>query len=190
MSDAKTPSASVLPLHALPSGNLPGVNIRRRPGRPRRVALAPDVDQRAYLDRVREEQALALEADPVVVESADVRGSVMSAAIVALAEETAALRWQREREQAEGKDAAATSGRRVDALGKLANIVQAAHAMGLWGVGPSPSTLRLVVRAWLDVVEAVARDTLAPEVADRFCGEYRAKIVAVDVAALVESSPS
>ncbi len=185
MSDTKTPSAMVLPLHALPSGNLPGMNIKRRPGRPRRVELAPDVDQRAYLDRVREEQALALEADPVVIHSADVRGSVMSAAILALAEETAALRFQREREQAQGKDAAVTSGRRVEALGKLAGTVLAAHAHGVWGVGPSPGTLCLVVRAWLDVVEGVARDTLAPEMAEPFVTRYRTEIEGADVESLV-----
>lgn len=147
------PASEPIPLHALP-----GVRAVRRRGRPPKIRVAPDADERAYHAEVDALRREALEHDPLVL-ATDARGDVLDEVIVALAREAAGLRWDRMRAQERGLETAAqVSSRVVDAYAKLAALVLERHELRRGE--PSPAKLVAVQEMFVQSIQEVVIEVL------------------------------
>ena len=143
------------------------VVARRKPGRPRVVRPAPDHDEYEYVQAQREARTKLIEGDSLLrsLERQGTTDTVIHEVVVRLAEETAALRW--DREQAEGDGflvADKIASRRIDGLSKLATTVLEAKKQGIYGDfdlrGPQ---FQRVERAWIDMIAEALRETAPTE---------------------------
>lgn len=158
------------PLHTLPPETRPeGVEARR--GRPRKVATAPEPNPyAAALDKLRQR---ALAEDPLVLGE----GDALHTAMVALAEEGAALGHERKRLESLGREASSVSSRRVSALVQLAALEVERRRHSPSALDVRSDAFQRVVASFLDIFEQSANHALGPEEAAKFVAAYRAKLV-------------
>jgi hypothetical protein len=138
-----------------------------KPGRPREIAAAPTADEFSYIETQGELRRALIEADEVL-RALEVRApseDVVHRTIVGVAEETAALRYDREQAEARGfLVAEKISARRIDGLSKLATTVLEAKKQGIYGDfdlrGPQ---FQRVERAWIDMIAEALRETAPTE---------------------------
>lgn len=176
------PDGNVIPLHAVPTQL--GERIERKPGRPRKVRLAPTASENQYQDTMNRLREAALATDPIL--AAHSSEETVRCVIEQLASEAASLLWEREQAQDRGLESAAQlSSRRVDALSKLANVVVAAHRLGVYGNDPSPEKLKMVLNQWMKTISDVTYEILPAEDACSFMTRYEAVISEIDLAALM-----
>ncbi len=186
MSDGKSPSphenSIPLPLHLAPrTADGESLVVRRRPGRPRKVVAAPkiDADEQAYLDAVCRARADHIEADTVVGAVARKRAdTILDEVIVALAREAAGLKWEREQAERQGRDAAMTSSRRIDALHKAALTILGRHRLGMATIDPRSQAMGKVIAFFVQYVEDALRTTLPAPRANELVGLVRERLEA------------
>jgi hypothetical protein len=143
------------------------VVARRKPGRPRVVRPAPDHDEYEYTKAQREARRKLVESDTLLraLETRADATEVVQQVVVRLAEETAALRYDREQAEADGFVVAEKiSARRIDGLSKLATAVLEAKKQGIYGDmdlrGPH---FQKVERFFLDTIAEALRETAPSE---------------------------
>ena len=162
-----------LPVHVLPGA----LNVRRSPGRPRKVRPAPSADEAEYLAAIDAAQDAYVESD-AVVEAAklkDTTGDLLDRIIVAVAAEAASLAWECRRLQDQRALERARS-RRVRALEVLARLVlERQRVRSATGEIPA-GKLKQVVDLFVSSIEEVVRAVLTAEDADRVMAEYRTRI--------------
>jgi hypothetical protein len=161
--------AVVVPIRNLDAGEQPVV--RRRPGRPRKVMNAPSIDERHYHAKMAEMSSEFIDADPLLrVAKSEMEGGsagVLDLVLQGLAAEQAGLLWERQRAQAQGKDAATLSSRRVDGLMKIAHILVAqgnGHEHDL----PPEKIMSALRRSFLATVSEITTETMPPATAAAF----------------------
>jgi hypothetical protein len=156
--------------------------VRRRPGRPRVIRPAPDVDERVYFEKLGEAADAFIEADPALVASTNqgvTEVERLDVLLQELAREQAALSWDRQRLQREGRDGAAqVSSRRVDALLKVARLVVLREEVRRTTGAMDEALVERVVGLLLVEVESTVFETATPEVATKFIGKLKARIAA------------
>jgi len=135
--------------------------VKRKPGRPKKVER-PTICENAYnaaLCAAREE---ASASDPLVValNSRCPAVKVIHSAKVAMAEETAALGWERRQHEADGREIGQISSRRIDGLSKLAAIELELHKLGGPVLDPRGSRMQQLWGLFMDTVSEAARGTL------------------------------
>jgi hypothetical protein len=157
------------PVHLLPPESRPeGVQVRR--GRPRKIATAPEPNPyAAALDELRQR---ALAEDPLVRGE----GDALHTAMVALAEEGAALGHERRRLERLGREASSVSSRRVSALVQLAalEVERARHQPRELDV--RGDQFQRVVANFMGLFVEAAEQSLSTEEADAFITAFRARI--------------
>lgn len=143
------------------------VVARRKPGRPRVVRPAPTADEYQYVQVQREARTKLIESDTLLhaLEARADSGDVIHEVIVRLAQETAALRYDREMAEGDGFVVAERiCARRIDGLSKLASTVLEAKKQGIYGDfdlrGPQ---FQRVERAWIDMIAEALRETAPTE---------------------------
>lgn len=173
--------AVVLPIRQLREAGEPVVV--RRPGRPRRVATAPTIDERAYHEAVAAAVGHAIEQDEVVTAtSADDPKLVIERTMVAVACEAAALGWDRIKSQNEGRaDAEKISSRRVAALCRLADLVVVREQMQREAGEMSDEDVGRASDLFIQEMEETAREVAPVEVAEAFISTFRQKVAAAHV---------
>lgn len=171
--------AVVVPLRTLAeSGEAPVV--RRRPGRPRRVERGPTVDEAEYHRVVSEQADRFIDADPVLIASQRENSTALvSAAMVETARESAALLFERERAQSQGKlETAVVASRRVDALVRLAGLVVERQRLRLLDPEPDPRTVMKLKTIFFGLVSEAVEEIMPAEVSDSFMSKLNAKLAA------------
>jgi hypothetical protein len=170
--------AVVIPLRELEDGERPVV--RRRCGRPRRLETAPTVSDEAYFAAVAAAASAAESQDEPL--NATLKGTpaeVLHAAIKAVAVESAALAWNRRQAQAAGKvDVERISSRRVNALGRLADLVVLREQLRRESQEMDPELLDRAVALFASEVEDVIREVADAPLAERFVAALRARMEA------------
>jgi hypothetical protein len=154
---------------------------RRRPGRPRSIARAPDEQQLAQHQRVAERLQYHVEADPVVravsIEPDRTSTVALDAAMMEIAREAAGLLWERRQAQVRGRpEAQKISRRRTDALGRLANLVLERARLGGSELDPFDPKLQRLVSLFNEQAREVALEAIQPEHATRFIELYLSRI--------------
>ena len=171
--DPPAPPASLLPMHAVAldaDGRV--LKTRRRPGRPRLVARAPDADELDYIQETNERRREHVAVDGLVraIDRQDPK-EILFAAEVALAHEAASLLFEIEHGEAEGKDVAQLHSRRIDALCKLAAIMLGRRRV--FSGELEDGALPKIATAFLATVNEVLGQTLGKDRAELLMGEIR-----------------
>lgn len=161
--------------------------VRRRPGRPKAVRLAPpvlDADEHLYVEQLARAAEAFISADPVVAAATD-QGSTQAArldvVLQELAREGAALLWDRLKLQREGREGAPkASSRRIDALLQLARLVVAREHLRRSSGEMDDETIKQLVAMLVAVVEECVGDVAEPAVAAAFMEKLNAKMTAAN----------
>ena len=173
------PPVSLTPTQATDHGE---VRAKLRPGRPRKVRLAPTHQEADYLGAINALRAKHVAGDPVA-NLFDDQGrpadpsEVVHRLVVALAREAAGLKFDRIEGEKAGRNMEQTSSRRVDALGKAAHLLIDARRLGLLGFDPRGQAMQRVAALWLDEVRMVAGATLSPDAAKVLLAKLTAAMV-------------
>ena len=170
--------AVVIPLRELEHGDRPVV--RRRGGRPRRLETAPTVSEEAYFAAVAAAASAAEAQDEPL--NATLKGDpteVLDAAIRAVAVESAALAWNRRQAQAAGKvDVERISSRRVNALGRLAELIVLREQLRRESQELDPQLVDRAMALLVKQVEEVVRAVADAPMADAFMASLREQMTA------------
>jgi DNA-binding response OmpR family regulator len=130
------------------------------------------------LDAISAQAARAIAEDGLVVASGtqetDPR-EVITRAMVAVAEESAALAWERARRPCEK-----TASRRVQALLRVAELVVLREQLARESGDLNPEHVERAVGMLISEVEQVSNDVAEPEVANVFMSRLHAKMKAGD----------
>jgi|HubBroStandDraft_1064217.scaffolds.fasta_scaffold292283_2 hypothetical protein len=178
MSDPPPTTAVPLALHLAPrTADGTSLTVKRRPGRPRVVRPAPDADAGAYNEAVCRARAEAV-ADDAVVRAVESKRSdgVLPEVLVALAREAAALRWEREQGQQNGRDVAQIGSRRIDALHKAALVLLGQRRLGIDTVNPRGEKMKRIVDLFLSNVGDGLQATLPRAQADELLSQVRDRL--------------
>lgn len=162
----------------VPRGLLRAAVVRGR-GRPPTIALTPitTLDAASYNALVDEARQGHIEADVVVVGQRDEPELAARLRVVegSLAKEAAGLLFERRQAEKAGRDGSQISGRRIDALLKLASLVLERQRLGLGG--DNAEHLQLVTALFVDTVRRVAAETLPAEVGSRVLAAFQSEIL-------------
>ncbi|MFI5300893.1 MAG: hypothetical protein ACHREM_22655 [Polyangiales bacterium] len=174
--DGATSVAVVIPLHALNEHGEPVV--ARRPGRPRRVEKAPTISEDLYNEALFTKVSEAINIDDIVLATmSDDPISVIDETMHAVACEAAALLWDRQRAQKEGKaDAGRISSRRVAALVRVGELAVLRESLRRDGGEPKAEHVEAITRMISADVEAVVEDVAPTETAAAFVARLRERI--------------
>lgn len=158
------PLAVVVPIRDVqsPTGALP---VKRRPGRPRKVELAPAPDEAAYHALMVEERELQLRTDSVVAASDGTPEEVLVALRTAAAREAAGLLFERRRLEARGSDVAQICSRRVEALTAVARLTLELARVRAGTFDPYSRDMQLIYNFFLDTVRESTTAVLPPDTA-------------------------
>ena len=185
MTAPKPPSepvvAVIIPIRELDDGGRPVV--RRRPGRPRRVESAPTIDEALYNDTIATAASDAIEQDSVVTAAkANDSLAVVERAIRSVAEEAAALKFDREAATRQGRSDAAerTSSRRVGALARIGELLGIRDQVRRGKDDLDPDLVERAVALLVAQVEEVVKEVADVPMADRFMAALRAQVAATD----------
>jgi len=140
-------------------GNRPRPMVRNRPSQ----------EDLEYYEALSEEREQFVSGDPVVQNSSGKDPlSLLSALKKEVARETASLAYQRIINERMGRDSSAISGRRIDALKKIADIELEMHKIGFDQLDLHGEKLQRVFQLWTEIVKDAAVATLGPEQLDLF----------------------
>lgn len=160
----------LLPVHAAPRTSKNPLQVKRGPGRPRKVERAPTVSDLQYHAMILEAKKNAIENDVLVrlidrhADTADILHSVKRE----IAKEIAALDFLRNELEKYGKDTAQISARRIDALKKLNDVELEIKRLGATTIDLKSEKMQRVFAYFIEKIQDVARTTLQPEVIDLF----------------------
>lgn len=161
------PAGNVVALNPmLPLQDLTGEDgIQRRRGRPKKVEKRPDLYDAWYHQQVGEERRRHIDADRVVLA---VRGradaqEVLQGIRQAVAEEAAALQFQRRELEKRGRDAAQVSSRRIDALAQLGKLELELRKLHAQEVDLRGERFQKVFRLWVEDIRDIAVQVLSPQ---------------------------
>lgn len=154
----------LIPLHAVRAAadGMPLV-IKRKPGRPKKVHVAPSADELAYAAEVNEARERHVHADSLVAVLGGQHGTseVLRELKIGIAREGAALLFDRQQAAARGRPIEQLISRRIDALHKIALIelgIRRLRADDI--VDPNGVQMQTTYRAFLKTVADVAAETL------------------------------
>lgn len=177
--EPSTPTTLVLvPLHALADGAPP--MVRLRPGRCRRADLAPTISQVHYEAEMSAQANRMIAEDPIVTAaSVDDSAAISARSLRAVAEESAAVKFERERATREGRDAARLSSRRVASLARLCEMVVAAELARRERGELTEEDAVLLVGMVRRVVEETVREVAPTAMAQQFMDLLDAQMAGV-----------
>lgn len=174
----------LLPVHAAPTSGGKSkqgttLKVQRGRGRPRKVERMPTTSDLEYHANQSEEKQRFIEQDPVVI--AATKGKIEATSLLKtirteIAKEAAALHFQRVENEKYGRDTAQTSTRRIDALTKIANIELEIKKLGPDMIDPKSESFQRIFKMWVETIQEVAAETLAPEEVDLFFNRLSTKL--------------
>jgi len=154
----------------VPPKNQPQSGGKALGNRPRgMVRNRPSQEDLEYYESLSEERERFVSSDPVVQNSSGKDPlSLLSALKKEVARETASLAYQRVINERMGRDTSSLSGRRIDALKKIADIELEMHKIGFDQLDVYSEKLQRVFQLWTEIVKDAAVATLGPEQLDLF----------------------
>lgn len=144
-----------------------GRALGTRPAFPGRMRQSPEELEQYEAEAEARRQFVA--ADPVVKNATGKDPMALLSAIkqeVAL--EIANLAFQRELLNRRGKDTSGLSGRRIEALKKIADVELEMHKIGFESLDLHSEKIQRVFQLWTEIVRDAAVETLGPEALDLF----------------------
>lgn len=159
-------AASVVPLHvvtAKPTDMRPGaVVLRRKRGRPKKLSVKPTVEDLEYHAEMQRQQALFVEADPLVKATMARADSpkMLQALKERLARMTATLEWMRIENAKTGKIDAQIVSRQVASVREIAAIELKIRELGVQVIDLRSEPIQKVFSLFISKIQEVAKDVL------------------------------
>jgi hypothetical protein len=153
-----------IPLHAvtIAADGAPLV-VRRKPGRPKKVEVAPSGDELQYAAEVNEAREQHVHADPLVRALGGQRSTseVLHQLKVGISKEAAALLFDRQQAAARGRPIEQLISRRIDALHKVALIELGVRRLGADDhLDPRSEQMQVAFRLFVDTVATTAAEAM------------------------------
>lgn len=163
---SKQSNASIQVLVVPPKGQAGGRALGTRPGFGR---VRQSQEELEYYEAETEARRQFVADDPVVKSAAGRDPfALLSAIKQEVALEIANLAFQREQAARRGRDTSALSGRRIDALKKIADVELEMHKIGFETLDLYSEKIQRVFQLWTEIVRQAAVDTLGAEQLDLF----------------------
>lgn len=162
---AVSTGGTLIPLHAATSS---GVTIKRGPGRPKKVAPKPTVDDLTYHAETAKHRQVFIDTDPLVqtavnrVEAIDTLQHVKEH----VAREAASLQFTKQEEEKYGRDTSQISSRRITALREIASIELEIKKLGVTMIDLKGERFQKIFKFFLETVRESALATLPSEQVD------------------------
>lgn len=122
-----------------------------------------------YYEAEAEARKQFVASDPVVKTAAGKDPmALLNAVKQEVALESANLAFQRELAARRGRDTSAFSGRRIEALKKIADVALEMHKIGFESIDLHSEKVQRVFQLWTEIVRDAAVETLGPEQLDLF----------------------
>src|SRR4030042_6543578 len=129
----------------------------------------PTKEDLEYYEKTYEESCKFIDEDPVVCGAKGRDTLAFLATLKAeVAREAAALVYQRVVLEKMGKDITQISGRRIDALKKIADIEMEMLKIGFDHIDVRSEKFQKVFKMWIETIQSVAEQVLSPEELDLF----------------------
>ena len=159
-------------VHFLPTKTVAPAGGRAAGGRTRQAGSRfhkPTAEDLEQYEATVEERELFIANDPVVRSAAGRDPVTLLGTLKAeVAREAAALVYQRIENEKMGKDISQVSGRRIDALKKIADIEMEIRKIGFDQLDVHSEKFQRVFKLWIETIRSVAEHTLNPEQLDLF----------------------
>jgi len=159
-------------VHFLPTKTVAPAGGRAAGGRTRQAGSRfhkPTAEDLEQYEATVEERELFIANDPVVRSAAGRDPVTLLGTLKAeVAREAAALVYQRIENEKMGKDISQVSGRRIDALKKIADIEMEMRKIGFDQLDVHSEKFQRVFKLWIETIRSVAEHTLNPEQLDLF----------------------
>lgn len=178
-----SPPAAVLPepLHLArdSDGNL--LPAKRKRGRPRKIRppIDPSADERKYIKASNKAREHYVEIDLLVraIENGGAGATVLNQALVELAIEAAAIRYEVALDNQAGREHRVDRkrGRRIDALSKMTSILMGSAKLGLIDASVNSEASERIYSLFVATLQRVAEETLAGD-AGRFLDACKAAL--------------
>lgn len=155
----------LLPVHAAPYTGKNSLQVKRAPGRPRKVERMPTTSDLEYHAHMTEEKAEFIGRDPVVHATVNLADpmDILRVVKTEVAKETAALHFQRIENEKHGKDTSQISTRRIDALKKIADIELEMRKLGADVINIHSEKFQRIFKLWIETIREIAEQTMTPE---------------------------
>lgn len=126
-------------------------------------------EEQAESDVLEAERQIAIANDPVVrISTGKDPLLIMSTIKAEVAREAAALGYQRLLLERNGKDITAVSGRRIDALKKIADMEIDMRKMGIDHIDIRSVKFQMIFKLWVEMIRVTAEEVLDPKQLDLF----------------------
>jgi hypothetical protein len=168
----------VVPIEQVAQGEPP--IVRLRPGRCRRADARPTLSQRAYEAELSARASRMIDEDRMAIAASGSDAvAIVDHAMRAIAEESAALLW--DRTHAIGKPGAEKlSTKRVNALVRLGELAAIRAQLAAASFEPRAEDVERVVALLMGATERVVTDIAEPEMAARFLAHMKESMAAAD----------
>lgn len=155
--------AAIVPLHAAATSP-----IKRGPGRPKKITLKPRAEDLAYHAEMTKRKAEFIESDVVVRSTSERKEAIelLHHIKLQIAQEAAALHFQRIESEKYGKDTSQTSSRRISALREVASIELEIRKMGVQMLDLNSERMQKVFQMLIETFRDVAQEVLDPQQLD------------------------
>lgn len=155
----------LLPVQDAPRTDHRELVVKRKPGRPRKVDRAPTTSDLEYHAKMAEIREDFLESDAVVQAIAvDADSHELFKCIkLEVAKEAASLHFERIETEKRGRDTSMISGRRIEALKKVAEIEMKVKEAEAGSINPKSEKMQKIFALWVEILQKIAKEVLPEE---------------------------
>ncbi len=166
---------SVLPVQDAPRTSKNALKIvRGLPGRPRKVERAATVSDLEYHAKIIAERLKFVDDDDLVKAMGEGQDtlSIFKLIRAEMAKEVASLKHEKVEIEKRGRDTVAVSGKRIDALLKLANLETEIKKLGSDAIDLKSERAHRLFAYLINTMREVATEILPPETVDLLFGKF------------------
>jgi len=137
----------------------------------------PTEEALKHYEELSEERQKFIKEDSVFKNAGQNDPMVLLSSLKAeVAREAASLHYQRVQDEKLGKDTTRISGRRIDALKKIADIEMEMRKIGFDQVDVHSEKFQRIFKLWIETMRLVAEETLPPELLDLFFNRLQSEM--------------
>jgi hypothetical protein len=170
---AVSSGGTVVPLHAVT-----GANIKRGPGRPKKVNPKPTVDDLSYHAEISRQRQVYVDTDTLVRTAVSRQEAVDTLQNVKeqVAREAASLSFTKNEEEKYGRDTSQISSRRIAALRDIAHIELEIRKLGVSMIDLRSERFTKIFKFFLQNIREAASKVMSTEQLDLFVNQLETQL--------------
>lgn len=168
------PALGMIPVQDAKSTGHRNLKVKRGPGRPRKVERAPQVSDLEYHAAMTEARQKFMASDPLLlaIEEKCEPGVILYQVKASVAREAASMAFDQIEGQKRGKDTSQMSGRRIEALKKIAEIELKLRELDAEAINFTGERFQKVFHFWIQRLSTTVKETLPEEMQDLFLSNF------------------